>query len=997
MNLRSLQRVVRATAAVFAFGALLASPALAQEGAVTGTVTRVSNGQPLEGAQVLVVGTNLGTIAGADGSFRVTGVPVGEQQVQVQLVGYASETSTVQVRSGQSATVDFQLSQSAVQLEEIVVSGRATGVAQRNLANAISTLNTDELVQEVSAETVEEAMQGKIAGASVKRTSGAPGGGMAVELRGVTSIVGRSQPLYVVDGVIVSNNSLPSGQWSLVNAASETGQEDNAPNRISDLNPNDIASVEILKGPSAAAIYGSKASNGVVVIETKSGQFGGGAGLWNVRQSFSVPDMSNKIGLRKFESEQAAVDAFGPTASEYWAPDKFFDHEQELAGGNPLSYETSVSVRGGTENTSFYLSGLNKDEGGIVRNTGYEKQSLRLNLDQQIGSLLQLSVNTNYVRSDTRRGLTNNDNRSISYWMAMPGHPSFIDLRQKSDGTFPVNPFTRSNVLQTSEFLDKSELVNRFIGSAQLRATPVSTEDQSLRLTAEAGFDWFDHTGKTFSPPFLQYEQTLGEPGTSIDADGRSQFANLSLSGVYVRETGNVELTTSVGGQYERRDVDRVQTIANNLIAGLQNVDRGTNLQLFEDRLQVEDVGFFVQEEVLIDERLMLTAGVRGDQSSNNVDTEKIFWYPKASASYRFVDMPGFVQEVKLRSAFGQSGNQPQYGQKFTLLSGSNYGGLQSLRISGSTSADDLQPERQSEIEAGVDVTFEGDRGQLSATVYQQNISNLLVRRNLPESTGLDVLFFNGGEIRHRGVETELSVLPVQSSDISWNSRVTFSLNRGEVTDLPVPPFEPPAQFGGLGSFLIEEGESPTTWVGNDTTSDGSIETNQRLGRSRPSFSVGFGNDVQLGDFSVSALWDWRQGFKVANLTGWLFDLSKNRYDYADPCTMATCQEGETLGEYRNRLYPSRVTGIWLEDASFVKLRELSLGWEIPSSITSAVWSQIGSASIRLAGRNLLRFTDYSGMDPEVSNWGNQSVSTGQDVAPYPPSRIFQLTLDLSF
>ena len=112
---------------------------------------------------------------------------------------------------------------------------------------------------------------------------------------------------------------------------------------------------------------------------------------------------------------------------------------------------------------------------------------------------------------------------------------------------------------------------------------------------------------------------------------------------------------------------------------------------------------------------------------------------------------------------------------------------------------------------------------------------------------------------------------------------------------------------------------------------------------------------------------------------------------------MATCQEGETLGEYRNRLYPSRVTGIWLEDASFVKLRELSLGWEIPSSITSAVWSQIGSASIRLAGRNLLRFTEYSGMDPEVSNWGNQSVSTGQDVAPYPPSRVFQLTLDLSF
>jgi len=997
MTVRPLQRVVRSAAAVFAIGALFASPVLAQEGAVTGTVTRASNGQPLDGAQVLVVGTNLGTIAGADGSFRISGVPTGDQDVRVQLVGYSSQTMTVRVQSGQAATVDFQLSQSAVELEEIVVSGRATGVAQRNLANAISTLNTSELVEEVSAQTVEEAMQGKVAGASVKRTSGAPGGGMTLELRGVTSIVGRSQPLYVVDGVIVSNNSLPSGQWSLVNAASETGQEDNAPNRISDLNPNDIASIEILKGPSAAAIYGSKASNGVVVIETKSGEFGGGAGIWNVRQSFSVPDMSNKIGLRRFESEEAAVDAFGPAAADYWAQDKYYDHEQELAGENPISYETSASVRGGTESTSFYLSGLNKDEGGIVRNTGYEKQSLRLNLDQRIGSLFELSVNTNYVRSNTRRGLTNNDNRSISYWMAMPGHPSFIDLRQNADGTFPVNPFTRSNVLQTSELLDKAELVNRFIGSAQLRATPISREDESLRLTAEAGFDWFDHSGKTYSPPSLQYEQTLGEPGTSIDADGNSQFANLSLNGVYTKQTGNVELTTSVGGQYERREVDRIQTIANNLIAGLQNVDRGTNIQLFEDRLQVEDVGFFAQEEVLIDERLMLTAGIRGDQSSNNVDTEKMFWYPKASVSYRFVELPGFVQEIKLRSAFGQSGNQPQYGQKFTLLSGSNFGGLQSLRLAGSTAAEDLQPERQSEIEAGVDVTFEGNRGQFSATVYQQNISDLLVRRNLPESTGMDVLFFNGGEMRHRGVETELSVLPVQSSDVTWNSRVTFSLNRGEVLDLPVPPFEPPSQFGGLGSFLIEEGESPTSWVGNDTLPDGSIATNQRLGRSRPSFSVGFSNDVQLGDFSVSALWDWRHGFKVANLTGWLFDLSKNRHDYADACNMPACQEGETLGEMRNRLYPSRVTGIWLEDASFVKLREVSMGWEIPSSITDALWSEIGSARVRLAGRNLLRFTEYSGMDPEVSNWGNQSVSTGQDVAPYPPSRVFQLSLDLSF
>jgi TonB-linked SusC/RagA family outer membrane protein len=976
--------------------AVLPGRAMAQQTRViTGKVVDATSAQPIGSVQISVVGTQLGTIGEADGTFRLR-VPDGDVRLVFRLIGYRRKV--VPVPAGQSS-VQVTLKQDVLGMEEIVVSGRATGVEKRNLANAVSTLTSDQLVKDApAASTMEDALHGKVAGAKVSSFSGAPGGGMSIELRGVSSIIGTSQPLYVVDGVVVSNAQLPSGQAGLVNAADESPQEheDNSANRISDLNPDDIESIQILKGPSAAAIYGAAASNGVVLITTKHGQFGGSQ-RWHLTQSAGVPWMANKIGLRKFDSQAAAVDAFGPDAATYWKAGAFFDHEQELAGNKPLSYETNLSVAGGLDNTSYYLSGLGKYDGGIVTNTGYEKESARLNLGKKFGSLGQLSVNTNYVRAKTSRGLTNNDNYSISYWMAMPSAPSFVDLRSNADGSFPDNPFSRSNPLQTAALVDQYELVNRFIGSSSLDLTPITNDKQTLQIKLTGGLDWFAHTGKLYSPPDLQYEQTLGQPGTSSNADGTSLFTNAGVSAIHTLYVGNVQATTSAGAEYQRRDADNILNTANNLIDGLSNVDKGTNTSVTEYRSRTEDFGFYGQEEVLISQKLLVTAGIRGDQSSGDADPTKIFWYPKASASYRITGLPSPFAEIKVRAAYGQSGNEPEFGQKFSLLSGANYNGLQSLTISGSTAASDLRPEKQTEYEGGLDFTFRNERAQLSVTAYQQDISDLLVQRNLPGSTGYSLLYFNGGSMRQRGLEAALTAVPVKGRSFNWSTRTTFSMNRSKITELTVPPFRPPNNFGGLGSYRIEQGFDPTSWVGNDTTADGSIEQNVRLGRSRPSFQVGFSNDLRWKDITFHALLDWEQGFRVANLTGWLFDLSKNRWDYANPCNDPACQPGETLGEMRLRLYPSKSTLIWLEDASFLKLRELSLSWNVPTALLHSIWGQFQTARLTLSGRNLLRFTGYSGMDPEVTDWGLESISTGQDVAPYPPSRSVWLTLDLSF
>lgn len=987
-------RCVMALALGLALVALPARSSAQGTRVITGRVTDATTAQPIGSVQVTVAGSQVGVIAEQDGTFRLR-VPDGPVQLAFQLIGYRRKT--MNVPAGQS-TVNVSLSQDVLGMEEIVVTGRATGVERRNLANAVSTLSSAQLVEDAPAPaTVENALYGKVPGATVSKFSGAPGGGLSIELRGVSSIIGSSQPLYVVDGVIVNNAQLPSGQAGLVRAADRSPQEheSNSANRISDLNSDDIESIQVLKGPSAAAIYGAAASNGVVLITTKHGKFGGSQ-RWRFSQTAGVPWMANKIGLRRFDSEAAAVDAFGPRAADFWQPGAFFDHEQELAGNKPLSFESNLSVSGGLDNTSYYMSGLGKYDGGIVTNTGYEKESVRLNLGKKLGSLAQLSINSNYIRSKTRRGITNNDNRSISYWMTMPSSPSFVDLRPNADGTFPDNPFSRSNPLQTAALVDKSELINRFIGSGTLDLTPVDGETQNLKVTLTGGIDWFDHTGKLYSAPDLQYEQTLGQPGTSTNVGGTSLFTNAGLHVIHTLYRGSVQATTSAGVDYQRRDADMVMNTANNLIDGLSNVDKGTNTTVTEYRERTEDFGFFGQEEVLISQKLLLTAGIRGDQSSGDADPTQIFWYPKASASYRFTGLPGPLAEIKLRAAYGQSGNEPGYGQKFSLLAGSNYSGLQSLQLSGSTAASDLRPERQTEYEGGVDITFVNERAQLSLTAYQQDISDLLVRRNLPGSTGYNVLFFNGGKMRQRGIEADLTAVPVRTSTLDWTARTTFSLNRSKVTQLTVPPFRPPNNFGGLGSFLIEEGSDPTEWIGNDTLPDGSIAQDQRLGRSRPSFQVGFSNDVRWKSLTLHTLLDWKQGFRVANLTGWLFDLSKNRWDFANPCNEPACQPGETLGEMRLRLYPSRVTRIWLEDASFLKLRELSLSWRVPSSLLGSIWGQIRTARITLSGRDLLRFTGYSGMDPEVSNWGLESISTGQDVAPYPPSRSVWLTVDLS-
>lgn len=979
----------------------------AQQRQVTGRVVGGEGNDPLLGATVVIAGTTLGAQTDPQGNFTLT-VPAGEVRLRVSRVGYVPREVVVPPGEG---SVTVRLPEDVLNIEGLVVTGQATSVARRNLANAVATVTAGELTQAPS-QTVEKALQGKIAGANISTNSGAPGGGVQVDLRGVSSINAASEPLWVIDGVIASNAAIASGANAVTRASggSNASNQDAPVNRIADLNPEDIETIEILKGASASAIYGSQASNGVIIVTTKKGS----AGPPEVRatQRVGYYQLSEKLGMRSWTRDEA-VAAFGPGAASFFNPDgtpiQAFDLEEQIAGHRAPSTETVLSLRGGDEDTRYYVSGLWQDEAGIIENTGYEKQSVRLNLTQQLGSRVEVGVNTNVVHSLARRGLTNNDNTGTSFYMVLPFTPNFVDLRRRPDGTFPENPFERSNPLQTIALMDNNEDVWRVIASGNGRADLLSGQTQSLRLLLNGGADYFRQENELFFPPELEFEDDDRQPGTSLlgNSDNLNLTGNASLVHTW-SPSASLTATTSAGVQYLDEDLNISRIVARDLIGGQRNIDAGASApDVFERRQRVRTMGVYLQEEVLLlDDRLFLTGSVRADRSSANGDPDEFFLYPKTSASYRFPDLTRGVDELKLRAAYGESGNLPLFGQKFTPLSATNnIGGLGGLVLplgpQPAVAGDpNITPERMREIEGGFDATLFGGYATLELTAYQQNITDLLLQRTVAPSTGFATQFFNGGELQSRGIEVALAATPVRGSSFSWFTRTTFSTNESEIVDLPVPSFRTGGFGTALGAFQIEEGKSATQIVAN-VLEDGKVVVRQ-VGDANPDFKVGFSNDLTFGRFQLYGLLDWQQGGEVINLTKLLFDFGQNTVDFADDPqfveSIGPKKINRTLTRGERRLAGFGMeTRPYIEDASFVKVREISLTYDVPLGMVSRTGLNVSNAQVVVSGRNLLTFTGYTGLDPEVSNFGNQQIARNIDVAPFPPSRSLWLSVNLGF
>ncbi len=969
---------------------LAPSDLTAQDRRITGQVVQAGTGQPVSDAAVSVMGVPQTNPAFSDAAGRFTlMVPAGDVRLEVRAFGFVR--AEVVVPAGQS-TVEITLQQDVFNLEELVVTGQATTIERRSATTSIAHVSGDE-VSRVTSPTVLNALTGKISGVSLQTNSGAPGGGIQMQIRGSNTILGGYEPLFVVDGVIYSNASIPSGR-GLASQSGVQDREDDAVNRIADLNPADIASIEVLKGAAASSIYGSKAANGVVVIRTVRGQ--AGAPQFNLTQRVGMSSPLRLMESRRW-TEEEAVEAFKTDAiREFFKndPSPYFDNAAKVYDQRKASYETLLDVRGGTETTRYYASGVVSREEGIERNTGAGRQGLRVNLDQTFGSKFDVSISSAFNRSENDRGWNNNCNNYGCHGYALAYIPSFIDISQRGEDGAYINPGpyvnVNSNSLQITELAVNHEETHRFTGGFTAGWNAYETESQTLRLVAGGGVDVFDQKNEIWTPNELYFELNQTFPGEAIESSGRSLFHNWNLNAIHNWEAGSFSAMTSAGIQFEDRRLATSRIRTQNLLPGERNVNRGTETTVTESLEQERTLALYASEALrLLDARLLLQGGFRAERSSVNGDIGKYYLYPNASASYRFIDLLGSGSEVKLRAAYGETGNQPLFGQKFTTLGTPKLGGRQGLTVSTTAGFPGVEPERLKEVEVGVDGFAFDNRLTWEVTFYDRNTTNLLLQRVPAPSTGFTSQTFNGGKIRNRGIEVGLGFTPLQSQDMLWVSRATFTRATSKVVDLAgLPAFFPAGSgYGNLGRTYIEEGKSITQIVGFALNEDGTRAAQlSQLGDATPDFRVGFVNDLSYRALNLSVVLDWQQGGNVINLTRYLQDDGKTSPDW-----------GSKTWERRYQGYRVGAIEPYIEDATFVKLREVALMLAVPQDIADSFGLGLRNLRLGLTGRNLFMWTKYSGLDPEVANFGASAIRNPLDIAPYPPSRSLFFNIAVGF
>lgn len=968
---------------------------------VTGSV-KDAGGDPLVGVTISVKGTTNGTISDVEGNFSLS-VPGSSATLVLSYVGYTTKEFAVSSSNNKLMAV---LEESASKLEEVVITGLATSVKRSNLANAVASISSSELTGTTVQSTMDGALYGKLTGVTIITNSGAPGGGTTLKLRGITTLNGNSQPLYIVDGVYYDNSSFQSGTNFISKAAGQGSNDlqDNPSNRVADLDPEDIDQIEVLKGASAAAIYGSRAAAGVVIVTTKRGKnLGSGSKPEvSISQSIGQSSLLRSLGQRSWDDTKVQA-AFGaaevPVYEAAKAAGKLYNYEDELFGNKGLQATTRLSVRGGTEKLGYFIGVTRKGDEGIIKNTGYDKTSLRVNLDPKIFDFMDLNLSFNYVNSKSDRGFFNNDNTSTTMGVSYVSTPSWVDLHPDAEGNYPNNTKAPSNFLQTRDLITNNEKVNRILTGGVLTTRLITQERQSLNLIIRGGVDQYTLLTNSIFPRELQFEKDgNGTNGASILGNVNSFGSNIAAFLVHTFYTGdNISFRTQAGVTQENLEQNHVRTTATQLVGTQTNLSQAGGLFVEQTRIKQVDKGFFAQEEFNYQDKVIVAVGVRGDKSSRNGDPDKLYYYPKASLAINLHNF-GFlsgdaISELKPRIAYGQSGNFGVFGATYSPLVPVVNSGTTGSLIGTIRGNETLGPERQTEIEAGLDLGFIKNRILLDVTYYIKNVDDLILAVDVPSSSGYSQAWKNAAAIENKGIEVGLDVIPFTSKVFTWNTRASFWFNRAKVTRLDVPAFNTGGFGRTLGTYRIEEGKSPTQLVGLGEAGADPIDPDNGYGKygdAEPDFQLSWNNTLRYQNFELTFLWHWKKGGNNINLSTLLSDIFGTSPDFDKTSLDPT--GAQTNGNYRlNTLGVS--ARAWIEDASYLRLREVGLYYNIPKSALNNVCAM----KVGFNGRNLLNFFKYNSYDPEVSNFGTKAISSNVEVTPFPTSKTWNFVIGFTF
>ena len=956
-------------------------------------------GAPLFGVAVLQQGTTRGVFTNSEGKFSLE-IREPSATLVFSYIGFTSERVSV---SAENSSVSLLMKRDIAKLDEVIITGLASGVKRANSGNAISSVSAEELTGKTSPQTLDNALFGKLPGVHMTANSGAPGGGVNMQLRGISTLgAGSSQPLFIVDGVYVDNSVIRTGRTQ-VNGASggqNATSQDGAANRIADINPDDIEKIEVLKGPSAAAIYGTRANAGVVIITTKKGK----AGKTSIRlnQDIGFARGQNFQGFGIWDQER--TDAY--TGGD---PDELAALQAAISGGYNTDWEeffygetgvlsnTQVSVSGGTEKTQFYISGGIQSETGIIKNTGFDRYSVRANIDHKLNNRIKVSLNSSYNRTDSDRGFTGNQNNtggSLGYNLAYT--PSYANLFPDENGNYPNNPYFNDNPVAIRDLGVNNQAVDRFISAGSINLDIFSNANSFLLLKVNGGIDYLSGNSLVYFPEILQHQAASANPGDVMW--GRQDNFNSNIQGflVYNTDIGDkLNSSTSVGAVRLDQESEFLLSRGRGLSGGQTNL-RWATVQSIQDQTntKVTDVGLVAQENLNFDDKLIASLGIRFDRSTLNANQSRFYAFPKASLAanlhnFDFWNADG-VNQLKLRAAYGETGGLPNFGVTFEALSPQLIGGSLGGQVGTRGVDPNLVPETASELEFGLDLGVLDNRITLEATYYNKSVQNLILDQTPPEATGITAIATNAGDLENVGFELSLGINSVRSTNLNIYTKIMYWQNRSTLTRFDIPP-QTIGGFGpSLGTYLFAEGFSPTTIVGTPSGTELPLGFTV-YGNRQPDFHMSLYNEMNIAkNLDFTFLLHWQNGGEAINLSALLWDdggTTPNWHVDSD-------NDGQPDGLQRLLNWAvDENTGAYIEETSYLKLREAGLYYTLPYGIFG---EGISKARIGVSANNVLLWTSYGSYDPEVSNFGTQPITGNIEVTPYPSSRrlFFHVKLD---
>lgn len=988
---------------------LLPTPALGQQGAVTGQVTDAEDQSPVDGAQVFVAGTGIGTITDADGQYRLTDVPPGEQEVRVQVLGYRPAARTVNVEAGQSVSVDFALEISAVSMEEVVVT--ATGVQrQRELGHAVSKLDMADQVEMSRPPGVQNMLQAQSPGMSINQSTGSVGASSQIRIRGRTSLSFSNRPLVYIDGARIST-STPSSD-----------QQGQSFSRLSDLNPEDIESVEVVKGPAAATLYGTEAAAGVIRITTKSGSTGSPS--YTIEGSYGQNWNSTGWLPRVFHPRAILGEAARDTLYTFNA----LEDQDPFRTGD--AYSVSGNVRGGEESVTYFLSGRWQEEGGTFPNNDRDQWNVRGNFSiVPENDILDLTVSNGFTSSFTR--LPDNDNNIAGYIpIAQVAFPWVQPLERNGVRTCPLNieiarligaslsdlgfagcadnaTFGARTFEQIAARENRQD-VERYVGSATIRLHPF--EEWSTRMTV--GYDQFAQRTRIIVP--VDPARPFGE-----DSEGNIERSDVTSRDLTLEMSSSVNLdlsehlasVTTFGGQWIRETADGTFAEGTTFPAGTPSVGSSVVNEGDDQFGETRTLGSFVQQQLSWKDRIFVTPGIRLDNNSAFGANLGVQDLKKINGSWVVSEEPWFpvnLNSLRLRAAWGESSKLPGTNSALSLLSpvpairnGSEVLGVLPDRPGNP----DLRPETSNEFEIGFDLSALNDRVGLEFTYYDNETSDAVVARNLAPSTGFpNQQFTNVGEIENHGIEAALDLRAVDRRDLTWSWNMNFSTSDNTVTELPEPIIVDFGNDSNAGQ-RIQEGFSfgAYMWRPLSLGPDGSVvvgDTLEEIGQPTPAWEGSVGTSLRLFDHvRLYGSVDFKGGFETMyNTASFTCNLlGGGAYGGTCPDLFQKNPDGTPTDEARIKQRAAALgnEAPWVESSGFAKLRTLSLRFDLPERWAGLFGADGGA--LTFIGNNLATWDSFSGPDPEVNEFGGDETVGRSVFLTEPQSRRFTTSLQLSF